>query len=1151
MSCENPPYPTREEERRHWQELTRDIAATLSQRMRSPRESHPDNPGHLIVMGSGIGTLGFTRDSETMIRRADRVFFCVANVATEVWLRTIRPDALNLYVFYDNKKRRYHTYMQMAEAILHPVRQGQRVVAIFYGHPGIFVLSSHRAVAIARQEGHRAEMRPGISSLDHLCADLGVDPAFPGLQTFEATDLLLRRRTIDICSHVVLWQVGLVGLSGFRRRGFINKHFNQLVDYLERSYGPDHELTHYIAARFPTMPPTMERFSIRSLREGSNLRRFTGISTFYIPPKEALSLDRNFAEEVGLLKKNDRIGQPRPYRELTNYGPLEMKALEEFSHFDVPEDYHFQRPTPGAKFLLAVAEDETLRQIYETDPQEAVSEARFPELDPRSRRLLASRKPGRVQLAAMGEATSWSADEQFVIDLMSQPLLASNFQTVLNQYVAQPNGYIEIDAWIAAQGYTDVSFLDYSSALESVCASLLLPWSGVYITGDSSDANALIIFGNPASNAASTVLYNATRIINPAMANGILTWNTDDGNPNNGAISFQQPADSTQSLLRSCSGKIWIGDTPPDSDTLVANEVYPPDNPLCTWLGQYVTRVSQDGSNWQTGPTLEICPPSTDNLAVTLQVDGQAISDFTLTGSILTWGDGANAVTFTADPNTPGSMLLSGKLEDYPQVTATSTADYSSSYVGGYMTSCLQNGQWNSGYVLYYDGSTLVMGNQTITNTTYSNRTLSWSGAGDPMNSGSINFSVNTLTNQPAFTGKCWPSTGSAPTSNNIMGSWSSQFILSWSGTYATVVTNTVGPVLQIQGVAPPQTTTVTYDGVQTPWNFFSTTLAGTVDTQTSFKVAFSYEGTTNTKSFTGTLTRNGTSETWASTGIDNDITQWGGTYNTSVTQSDGSSKTGPTLTIDASTTTSYSVTLDDGSTCYTIATSEYLADYTTLSWTNQSSTPNNNAYANADICFANQSDGRGKTFTGTFWALNTSPPASANWSGSLASSNSNSNSGLPWWAWLLIGGGGVGVAIGTIAGSIWIYNRVGRGYSVLNQECELAACNKKLNLATPSSMLTDDSCSEEEEDYDETEELAEESEENAFETDPNLSELTSGEDPQISDPDIQIDVDSDAEIDIDSGSDVEVTTEELVLMSDMDDPGFVDIAFVSGLHEE
>ncbi|MBF0423920.1 MAG: hypothetical protein HQL73_13115, partial [Magnetococcales bacterium] len=184
MTDRDTPYPTREDERRRWQQLTREIHATLPQRRRPPPAARPSHPGHLIVMGSGIGTLGFTRDSEAMIRSADQVFFCVANAATEVWLRTIRPDALNLYVFYDNKKRRYLTYMQMAEAILHPVRQGKRVVAIFYGHPGIFVLSSHRAVAIARQEGHRAEMRPGISSLDHLCADLGVDPAFPGLQTF-------------------------------------------------------------------------------------------------------------------------------------------------------------------------------------------------------------------------------------------------------------------------------------------------------------------------------------------------------------------------------------------------------------------------------------------------------------------------------------------------------------------------------------------------------------------------------------------------------------------------------------------------------------------------------------------------------------------------------------------------------------------------------------------------------------------------------------------------------------------------------------------------------------------------------------------------------------------------------------------------------
>ena len=62
-------------------------------------------------------------------------------------------NALDLYVFYADDKKRYDTYVQMAEACLYYARQGSNVVAVYYGHPGVFVLPSHRAFQIAKRQG--------------------------------------------------------------------------------------------------------------------------------------------------------------------------------------------------------------------------------------------------------------------------------------------------------------------------------------------------------------------------------------------------------------------------------------------------------------------------------------------------------------------------------------------------------------------------------------------------------------------------------------------------------------------------------------------------------------------------------------------------------------------------------------------------------------------------------------------------------------------------------------------------------------------------------------------------------------------------------------------------------------------------------------
>ena len=104
--------------------------------------------------------------------------------------------------------------------MLAEVRKGLDVVGAFYGHPGVFVSPSHRAIAIAREEGYRARMLPGISAEDCLFADLGIDPSNPGCVSYEASELLIRDLPVVATSHLVLWQVGVVGVADFNFKGF-------------------------------------------------------------------------------------------------------------------------------------------------------------------------------------------------------------------------------------------------------------------------------------------------------------------------------------------------------------------------------------------------------------------------------------------------------------------------------------------------------------------------------------------------------------------------------------------------------------------------------------------------------------------------------------------------------------------------------------------------------------------------------------------------------------------------------------------------------------------------------------------------------------------------------------------------------------------
>ena len=103
-------------------------------------------------------------------------------------------DAESLYDLYGNDKPRISTYLEMVDTALRHVRQGMRVCLVFYGHPGMFAFSPHEAIRIARDEGYRAELVPGISTEAALFADLGIDPSHFGWQGFDATELLINNR---------------------------------------------------------------------------------------------------------------------------------------------------------------------------------------------------------------------------------------------------------------------------------------------------------------------------------------------------------------------------------------------------------------------------------------------------------------------------------------------------------------------------------------------------------------------------------------------------------------------------------------------------------------------------------------------------------------------------------------------------------------------------------------------------------------------------------------------------------------------------------------------------------------------------------------------------------------------------------------------
>jgi len=154
--------------------------------------------GSLVCVGIGM-TLGshITPLARSYIETSDVVFAGLSDGIVELWLARMHPDVRSLQSFYEEGKSRMVTYRQMVEAMLTEVRAGKQVCGAFYGHPGVFAWPTHKAIEIARREGYRAHMEPGVSAEDCLYADLGIDPGKYGCQHYEASQFMFNRRRVD------------------------------------------------------------------------------------------------------------------------------------------------------------------------------------------------------------------------------------------------------------------------------------------------------------------------------------------------------------------------------------------------------------------------------------------------------------------------------------------------------------------------------------------------------------------------------------------------------------------------------------------------------------------------------------------------------------------------------------------------------------------------------------------------------------------------------------------------------------------------------------------------------------------------------------------------------------------------------------------
>ena len=179
---------------------------------------------------------------------------------------------------------------------------------------------------------------------------------------------------------------------------FQNTGFNVLVDRLEREYGADHTVVHYIAAVLPHQDPVTDKFTIAQLRDPQTAKHIGGVSTFYIPPKDGKAPNSDIIRELipGHLvtDKNPAMYPPNQWEPkqcptLAPYEPNSIAAIDRLETHVVPEQYSALAISKVmADVMTQLALDPKALAKYKADPRGFVQSV--PELTTQERAALES-----------------------------------------------------------------------------------------------------------------------------------------------------------------------------------------------------------------------------------------------------------------------------------------------------------------------------------------------------------------------------------------------------------------------------------------------------------------------------------------------------------------------------------------------------------------------------------------------------------------------------------------------------------------------------------------------------------------------------------------------------------------------------------------
>jgi hypothetical protein len=170
----------------------------------------------------------------------------------------------------------------MAACVIEAALDHPPVTFAIHGHPLIAAHAPFLVLQLAKALDLEVSVLPGVSAIDTILADLRLDPVVHGVQMYEATDLLLRRRPLMPDVPAIIWQIGPLETCLHSLAVSRPERFARFIAHLQQFYPPRHEVAAIYCAPHPIMPPAILRFALEDM--GKFAEKIHNGFSLYVPP---------------------------------------------------------------------------------------------------------------------------------------------------------------------------------------------------------------------------------------------------------------------------------------------------------------------------------------------------------------------------------------------------------------------------------------------------------------------------------------------------------------------------------------------------------------------------------------------------------------------------------------------------------------------------------------------------------------------------------------------------------------------------------------------------------------------------------------------------------------------------------------------------